>query len=112
MSIAGPSGNCCCPGRATKAVFIPAQAVPATSHPWAATSRHSDTSAPTRLAAHPDMRLPQSCLGLIETDAGDEPVLPYSGQGVAVDQEAYAAEHLFLFDVLLSCQGVSNATCE
>ena len=51
MSIAGPSGNICWPGRATKAVLIPAHAAPATSQPCAATSRHSDTSAPTRPAA-------------------------------------------------------------
>lgn len=51
MPIAGPGGNTCWPGRATKAVIIPAHAAPATSHPWAATSRHSDTSAPTRPAA-------------------------------------------------------------
>ena len=48
VSLAGPCGNICRPGRATKAVFIPAHAAPATSHPCAATSRHSDTSAPAR----------------------------------------------------------------
>ena len=52
MSVVGPSGNTCWPGRAMKAVLIPAHAAPATSHPWAATNRHSDTSTPTRRAAH------------------------------------------------------------
>lgn len=33
MSGAGPSENICWPGRAIKAVFIPAQAAPATSQP-------------------------------------------------------------------------------
>src|SRR5581483_1993752 len=52
MSGFGPSGNGCWPGRAMKADFIPAHFAPATSQPCAATSRHSDTSAPARPAAH------------------------------------------------------------
>lgn len=37
---------------------------------------------------HPDMRLPQRCLGLVGTDAGDESVLPDADKHVAVNKDA------------------------
>src|SRR5690348_10403782 len=64
-------------------------------------NRHPIPHRPAGDVKRPDVRLPKRRLALIRAEAGDEPVLPDPGQGVAVEQEADAAEHLLLLDALL-----------
>jgi hypothetical protein len=56
--------------------------------------------------------LPESLIpvvAIVGAEAGDEPVLPDSGQCVAFEEEADAAEHLLLLDVLTPGQPVPDA---
>src|ERR1700730_7666167 len=49
-----------------------------------------------------DVRLQQRILVTVRADTGNQRVLPDADEHVAVEKEADAAEHLFLFDVLLA----------
>src|ERR1043166_6039145 len=57
----------------------------------------------------PNVRLTQRRFPLVGANTGDEPVLPNPNQRISVDEKADAAEHLFLFDVLLAGQDITNS---
>src|SRR5262245_47402048 len=56
-----------------------------------------------------DVRLPQRHFPLVRANADDQAVLPDPRQGIAVEEEAHAAEHLLLLDVLLAGQSLADA---
>src|SRR6478672_714508 len=71
--------------------------------------RHPISHRPAGDVERPDVRLPLRRLPLVGAEAGDEPVLPGPDQGVAVEEEADAPEHLLLLDTLRPGQGVPDA---
>ena len=56
-----------------------------------------------------DVRLLQRLVAPVRAEPHDERVLPHVHQKVAVEQEADAAEHLLLFDVLAPAQPLPDA---
>src|SRR5262249_35356245 len=74
--------------------------------------RHPIPHRPAGDVEPPDVRLPQRRFPLVGAEAGDEPVLPDPGECVAMEEEADAAEHLLLLDILAPGQCVTDADGE
>src|SRR5690606_36097865 len=60
----------------------------------------------------PDMWFLQCCFPCVGADSGNESILTDSDEKVSMEQEAEAAEHLLLFDILLASQDGTDTSSE